>query len=53
MVDAQESLIKKQRALVRQLQEAGEPDALALETLATMERTFEIFRQDLERLSRR
>ena len=51
-VAEQEALIAKQWSLVRQLQEAGQPDALALEILATMQRTLEIFRQDLERISR-
>jgi len=51
-VAKQEALIAKQWALIRQLQEAGQPDVLALQTLATMERTLEVFRLDVERLSR-
>ena len=52
LVAEQEALIAKQWALIRQLQEVGQPDVLALQTLATMERTLEVFRLDLERLSR-
>lgn len=51
-VAQQEALIARQRALIRRLQDAGQPDDLALKMLATMERTLELFRADLERISR-
>ena len=50
-VAEQEALIAKHWALIRQLQAAGHPDALALEILAIMQRTLEVFRADLDRLS--
>ena len=51
-VAEQEVLIAKHRELIRQLQDAGQPDDLARGILAIMERTLELYRGDLERLSR-
>ena len=51
-VAQQEALIAKQQSIILRLQEAGQPDAVALKMLGTMKRTLEVFRADLERISR-
>lgn len=51
-VAAQEALVAGQWSLIRRLQAAGHPDAPALEILAIMERTLEVLRAHLDRLSR-
>lgn len=51
-VASQEALIEKQLALIQGLQRGHQPTDLAMSMLATMERTLEIYRRDLDRLSR-
>jgi hypothetical protein len=50
-VASQEALIQKQLKLIQTLRQAGHSTDLAMDMLKTMERTLELYRRDLERIT--
>lgn len=47
----QQALIENQRELIRRMEYAGQPTGIAQDMIRTMERTLQLYQQDLDRLS--